>query len=98
MVEDEKRVAVRRKVLKAAKIITVDMKTVLDCTIRDMSDTGAKLNIEVSAAIPKEFLFYLLSDNTIRDASLVWRRAGQIGTHFTSQPKPAPSSLKALSR
>ncbi len=98
MVEDEKRIAVRRKVLKAVKIISMDMKTVLDCTIRDMSDTGAKLNVEVSAAIPKEFHFYLMSDNSIRDASLIWRRAGQIGVHFTSEPKPAPPTLKGLSR
>jgi PilZ domain len=98
MVEEEKRVAARRKVLKAAKIITVDMKSVLDCTIRDMSETGAKLNVEVSSAIPAEFYFYLISDNSMRDAKTVWRRAGQIGVHFTSEPKPAPASLKSLSR
>jgi hypothetical protein len=98
MVEDEKRIATRRKVLKAAKIITMDMKSVLDCTIRDMSDTGAKLNVEVSSAIPAEFQFYLISDNTLRNAKTIWRRAGQIGVHFTGEPKPAPASLKGLSR
>ena len=96
--EDEKRVAARRKVLKAAKIVSLDLKTVLTCTIKDMSETGAKLVVEISSAIPNVFYFYLLSDNTIRDATVVWRRSGQIGVHFTSAAKPAPTSLKALSR
>jgi PilZ domain len=94
MVDDEKRVATRRKVLKTAKIVSFDRKTVLTCTIRDLSETGAKLNVEVSSAIPNEFQFFLLSDNSLRDASVVWRRSGQIGVNFTSPAQPAPSSLK----
>jgi hypothetical protein len=94
MVDDEKRVATRRKVLKTAKIVSFDRKTVLTCTIRDLSETGAKLNVEVSSAIPNEFQFFLLSDNSLRDATVVWRRSGQIGVNFTSPAKPAPSSLK----
>ena len=97
-IKDEKRVATRRKVLKAAKIVSFDMKTVLTCTIKDMSETGAKLVVEISSAIPNVFQFYMLSDNTIRDATVVWRRSGQIGVNFTNTAKPAPASLKALSR
>jgi hypothetical protein len=93
MVGDEKRVAVRRKVLKAAKIVSLDMKTVLTCSIRDLSETGAKLNVDVAGAIPKKFYFYQPSDNTLRDAVLAWRRAGQIGINFTGGVRPAPANL-----
>ena len=94
MVEDEKRIAPRRKVLKTAKIVSFDKKTVLNCAIRDLSETGAKLVVEVSSAIPNEFQFFQLSDNTVRDAKVVWRRAGQIGVHFTSPPLQAPTYLR----
>jgi PilZ domain len=94
MVDDDKRVATRRKVLKTAKIVTFDKKTVLNCAIRDLSETGAKLIVEVSSAIPNEFQFFLQSDNTVRDAKVMWRKAGQIGVHFTSPPQPAPTYLR----
>lgn len=94
MVEDDKRIAARRKVLKTAKIISFDKSTVLTCTIRDLSETGAKLAVEVSSAIPKEFYFYQLSDNSIRDAKLAWRKAGQVGVNFTGPAGQAPPSFK----
>ena len=94
MADENKRVAARRKVLKTAKIISLDKKTVLTCTIRDLSDTGAKLIVEISSAIPAEFSFYQLSDNTVREAKIAWRRAGQIGVHFTGPVMQAPASFK----
>jgi hypothetical protein len=93
MAEDEKRIAARRKVLKAAKIIYLDKKTVIDCTIRDLSETGAKLNIENQASVPKEFYFFSMSDGTMRPSMVIWRREKQIGVNFTGEAKPAPSNL-----
>jgi PilZ domain len=94
MVDENKRNAARHKVLKTAKIISLDKKTVLTCTIRDLSESGAKLMVEISSAIPNEFSFYQLSDNTVREAKVAWRRAGQIGVHFTGPAAKAPPSFK----
>jgi hypothetical protein len=41
----EKRKTQRRRVLKEGKIIFADGMRVIDCTIRDMSDSGARLLI-----------------------------------------------------
>lgn len=84
------RVARRLKVLKAGKILVPGNLSVVDCTIRDISDTGARVVVGDQAAVPSEFRFIVLMDNTIRDAKAVWRRGDLIGLTFTSEAKRAP--------
>ncbi len=94
MVEVNKRVATRRRVLKGAKIVSMDMQTVVDCTIRDISETGAKLNVQHQMGIPERFQFFQISENTLRPATVVWRTEKQLGVNFTGPPTPAPANLQ----
>jgi PilZ domain len=87
---NENRIARRNRVFKAAKIVHLNQRSVVDCLIRDMSETGAKIVCGDLAAVPGEFEFLIPSDNTIRTAVAVWRRGQFVGVHFTSAPKPAP--------
>lgn len=90
MSEENKRVAPRHRTLKAGKIVLAKSGGVVDCTVRDISDTGAKLLCGDQAAVPNEFQIYLPGDRTIRDARVVWRRDMMLGIIFIGEAKPAP--------
>lgn len=80
----------RQKVLKAGKIVLHGNLSVVDCTIRDISDTGAKLSTINAVAIPAEFKLVVLADNIMRDVKVAWRKEAILGVKFTSEAKRAP--------
>lgn len=84
------RVAKRLRVLKSAKIISNLSQSAVDCTVRDLSETGAKLLTAKAADLPDEFRIIFTQDNTIRDALVKWRKVGELGIVFTSEAKRAP--------
>ncbi len=98
MAEDDKRSAPRQRVLKAAKIITMDNKSVIDCTVRNQSDMGAQLVIEKNVLVPDEFQFFLANGDTVRDAVLAWHRGDRIGVKFTGEARPAPHAVRMYKR
>jgi PilZ domain len=85
---DQRRVAKRMRVLKSAKLILDDMRAI-DCAIRDISATGAKVLIGSSNNLPEKLRLYMVSDGTIRDVEIAWKRHDMIGVNFTSEPKTA---------
>ena len=62
----------------------------IDCAIRDLSQTGAKLTCADPAAVPDEFRLVVLADMQMRDVKVAWRKPDLIGVHFTSEPRRAP--------
>jgi hypothetical protein len=87
---EENRVTRRQRVLKQGKILLSNDKTVIDCTLRDLSETGAKLLCGDPGAIPNEFRLVLTADRSMRDVKVMWRRPDQVGVRFTSEPRRAP--------
>jgi hypothetical protein len=85
-----KRAAQRHKVLKQGKILLSNNLTVIDCTIRDVSDTGAKLLCADMGAIPNEFRLVFTADRLMRDVQIAWRRPTMVGVRFCSEPRKAP--------
>lgn len=98
MADEDKRVRPRQRVLKAAKIISMDNKTVIDCTVRNLSETGAQLIIERTVAVPDAFQFFLANGDTIRDAVVTWNRGDRIGVKFTAESRPAPAAVRMYKR
>ena len=94
MDDENKRIAPRHRVLKSAKIVSMDNKTAIDCAIRNQSETGAQLGIEQAISVPDEFQLYMASEDTVRDAVVVWRRGDRIGVAYTSESRPAPLRIK----
>ena len=88
-IEQVARIAPRRKVLKAAKIV-MDNWTNIDCQIRDVSETGAKIICDSALNTPDEFRLVQLTENTIRGAKVIWRKPQSLGITFTSEPQKAP--------
>ena len=90
MDDSNRRGARRSRVLKDGKIVTLNNWSVVDCCVRDWSETGARLKCKDQLAVPNEFRLVLPSDNTIRDVRVVWRREDYLGITFTSPATTAP--------
>jgi hypothetical protein len=88
--ETNKRAAQRLRVLKQGKILLPNNMTIIDCTVRDLSETGAKLLCSDPGAIPNEFRLVLTADRMMRDVKVAWRRPDMLGVQFESAPRKAP--------
>jgi PilZ domain len=91
---EEHRVAPRHRVLKSAKIV-LDGWRAIDCTVRDISDTGAKLRIDGTVALPHKFQLLFITENMIRPVQIAWKLQDTIGVAFTGEATRAP--LRKLS-
>jgi hypothetical protein len=80
---DEHRIATRHRVLKAGTIQFGG--GAIDCTVRNISATGAALDVASPLGIPAQFT--LVTDGTHRSCHVVWRKEKRIGVTFDpSQP------------
>ena len=52
---DEKRAGVRRRVLKGAFIVIGDKAPKLECTVPNLSETGANLQVSTTVSLPQDF-------------------------------------------
>ena len=80
----------RQRTLKAAKVILTDWTT-MDCTIRDISEGGARILFGDAFALPPEFRILIVMSNTIVPAKLLWQRGLTAGVAFTGPEEPAPA-------
>jgi PilZ domain-containing protein len=79
---DEHRRSPRQRVLKAGKILDGGGSIAIDCTIRNLSATGARLQVPTSAAIPDRFEFVEAASGKRRAATVVWRKGELVGIRF----------------
>jgi len=76
----ENRANVRKRVLKTAQIILSDKAPKLDCAVRNLSNTGACLQLSTTYAIPMSFDVVL--DGVRRPCRAVWRTDTKMGVTF----------------
>ena len=79
---DDKRKVPRRRVLKEGKIVYADGLRILDCTIRDISEHGARLLIANTVGLPDKFQLFEKTSGLLYPASIAWRQPNAIGVHF----------------
>jgi hypothetical protein len=83
----EKRKHVRRGIVQHVAILRADGTVVCECTLRDVSDTGARLKLitdgKQAPDIAQEFILSLSKrGNIFRQCETVWRRGDEIGVRF----------------
>lgn len=78
--EERRRSAPRRRVLKQGRIVFNNKHSVIDCTVRNFSETGALLLLKSVIGVPDRFEFEM--DGQTRLARVVWKREGQMGIKF----------------
>ena len=76
----EKRIISRRRVLKTASIIIGDKAPKIACTVRNISETGAALQVSTTFGIPQTFEIVL--DGVRRRCRAQWRTDTKIGITF----------------
>ena len=54
----------------------------IDCVIRNMSATGALLEVENPVGIPDKFTLVSMPENMKRRCQVVWRKSKRIGVRF----------------
>lgn len=75
----------RRRILKAGTICFNGRHSTLACTVRDLSETGARLRIAGSINAPDTFELFIELDGIWVDCNVIWRRGTEIGVHFVSE-------------
>lgn len=78
----EKRQAERRRTFKGGKIVFNHGRSIIDCTIKNLSRGGAALNVENTCGIPDEFILLVNADNAQKACRAAWRTQTQIGVAF----------------
>jgi hypothetical protein len=93
----ERRTAGRQRVLKAGKIVFNNGASLLDCTVRNVSGTGACLMVVNALAVPAAFDLRL--DRDQQPCEVIWRQTNRVGIRFrhaTCGAADIPSSEGAL--
>jgi hypothetical protein len=97
----EKRVSTRKRVLFGGKIVYGDDGAfTVDCVIRDLSDTGARITLGNRVSIPPNVYFIDLKAGLAFEAVVAWRRAPNFGLRFlkTIDLAHAPKEMEHLAR
>jgi hypothetical protein len=76
----EKRSAPRYRVLKGATIAFGGNG--VECTVRNLSSSGAALDVASPVRLPPSFTLVIETDRFIRRCRPVWRRDKRIGVAF----------------
>ncbi len=82
---DEDRSTSRHKVLKRGKIIYAGHNFEVDCQIRDLSETGAKLRLLGEVTVPSCFEFVILPEKITKISQVCWRNGRDLGIRFVDR-------------
>lgn len=88
--DEDHRIAVRRRVLKEAKVVLRDWSTI-DCILRNLSDGGARLEFSDPASLPEQFDVLVVASSTLQPARCAWERGTSVGIKFAGPERPAPA-------
>ena|SRR5687767_6454781 len=76
----ENRRTPRRKVMGTALVLGPDLEA--SCIIRDLSTSGAKIEVPSSVKLPLAFNLLLLKTSSSRHVRLRWRKGNFAGVQF----------------
>ena len=79
--KQERQNEARRRALKGARIVFKGHEALIDCTVSNLSDRGARLKVESPIGIPDSFDL-VLEHAPVRYCRVTWRKATQIGVEF----------------
>lgn len=77
---EEKRESLRTRVLKTGSISFGG--AAISCTVRNISATGALLEVESPLGIPERFILVVPADQISRPCRTIWKSERRIGVRF----------------
>ena len=78
----ERRNERRMRALKSAKIAFNFGRSVIDCTVRNISASGARIDIANPVGVPESFMLVIEADQFMRRCRAVWSHEQRIGVTF----------------
>jgi two-component system response regulator len=97
-IKGENRSSPRKRLLKGGVIAFSARHATLPCVVRDISKTGARLQVEQAAVVPDTFELVVELDGLEVGCAVVWRHAKEIGVSFNSDPAwVAPKRAQVVS-
>ncbi len=78
----------RMRVLKGARIVFNDHRSVINCTVRNFSESGALLLLPSVVAVPNEFELWI--DDVCRSARVIRKGYGTIAVAWAESPIATP--------
>ena len=83
----ERRRSVRMRTLKPAFIALEEWSSKINCTVRNISDTGARIRLERPLALPEFFLIKIATSGQLRRVRKCWHINDEIGIEFCEEAK-----------
>jgi len=99
--ENHRRVR-RNRVLMEGKLTYALGARSIDCTIRDLSDTGARVRLAGAEPMPEQVVLIQMRSGVAFDATVAWSRDRDLGLTFTGSHRldedcpPAMAPLRRL--
>lgn len=81
-VMDDNRTEVRRRALKGGQILFNERHSTISCTIKNMSEHGAKLEVASIVGIPDSFDLIVGEGGEARPVRVAWRQSTSLGVEF----------------
>ncbi len=70
--------------MKSGKIVFNHHQSVLDCTIRDLSEIGCRIIVQNQIDLPADFELHLTSSDEKYHCQIIWRKGKEAGIKFKS--------------
>lgn len=93
----EQRLEIRQRVFLKGRIVYSGGQSSMDCLVRDMSPTGARVALSETTTLPEVFDLYIPQKERTYRCKLAWRREDGIGiTFIDEQAKPVAPAAPAV--
>jgi hypothetical protein len=79
----------RHRVLKGGKVVSRTLHGAIDVRIRDLSQSGALVEVPFATAIPDAYGLLVVSESKVYPAVTRWRKGDRMGVEFTGPPNLA---------
>jgi diguanylate cyclase (GGDEF)-like protein len=80
--EEQRRRVPRQRALMRGQIVTNGLSSTMECTIRNLSSTGAGLRLEGLSSPPDQFELLVIRTGERRRAKVRWQNGSDIGVEF----------------
>ena len=77
----------RRRVLKGAVAAFNNLGSSIQCTVRDLSESGCRIVADGAVNIPDTFELRIELDGMTAQCTVQWRRKNELGVKFNAPPQ-----------
>lgn len=95
MSDENKRISPRIRTFLKGQVVFNNRMSTMDCVIRNISGTGAKLQLTQAVTLPDQFELHIPQKGETSRVRIRWRRGDEIGVSFLTpvaeEPQPGLS-------